>query len=256
MRILSMVLLALVHSVIAQENCSAMCSGGPLPLNATLPNVLLVSDSIGANGTGYYTNVRAMMGWSASAVTGGGAVGNAAVQHSGAGWTAHKNYCGTSIGVIACAKQWLGTATFDVIHFNWGLHDICAKMYAPITRQQYANNMETLYQQLKAALKPNGRMIFATRTPVPPSYKQRNNTDVISINALARTLFGPGSKHPDVAVHDLYGQVVERCRREPAAAGYPQTDDCEFLQSRGVHFSDAGKQFTGIMTAAAIAGAL
>jgi hypothetical protein len=66
-----------------------------------------------------------------------GTVGNALVQHSGGGWTGMKGYCGTSIGVVACGKPWLSETKFDVIHFNWGLHDICASMYAPISRELY-----------------------------------------------------------------------------------------------------------------------
>ena len=85
-------------------NCSAECSGAPTPLNETIPNVLLVSDSIGAAGTGYFTNVVNMLGWNESDVTGGGLVGNAQVQHSG--FTSLKGFCGTSFGVLACAKQW------------------------------------------------------------------------------------------------------------------------------------------------------
>ena len=125
-------------------------------------------------------------------------------------------------------------------------------MYANVTRASYEANMELLYQKMRAKLAPNGRLIWSTTTPVPPSYKARNNTDVVDINARMAKLFGPGSRHEDVAVNDLYAQVVSRCRLEPGSQGYPQTDDCNVLQSRGVHFSDAGKQFTAIMTAASI----
>jgi hypothetical protein len=45
----------------------------------------------------------------------------------------------------------------------------------------------------------------------------------------------------------------QRCNKDASASGYPVGADCPILQSRGVHFSDAGKQWTGIMTAAAIA---
>ena len=94
-------------------NCTALCAGGPVPLNTSIPNVLLVSDSIGANGSGYHTNVIAMLEPDASTVTGGGPVGNAMVQHSGGGWTGIKGYCGTSFGVAACGPQWLGQSKWD-----------------------------------------------------------------------------------------------------------------------------------------------
>lgn len=223
-----------------------------MPLNGTLPNVLLVGDSISGIGTGYLTNVQAMLGPSNSSVTGGGAVGNAAVQ-SGPGYG--KNWCGTSFGLLDCSREWVaaGHVGWDVIHFNWGLHDICPKMYVPVTLEEYTANMEAIYQQLKKMLRPNGTLIWATTTPVPPSYKNRNNSDVISINDKMRALFGQGSLHPEVVLHDLYSEVVQRCHRNPASSGYPLTTDCTFLQDNGVHFSDAGRQYTGILVAAAIA---
>ena len=227
-----------------------------MPLNTTVPNVLLVSDSIGAAGSGYLLNVAEMLNGGASEETGGGAIGNAFVQHSGDNWTGIHGYCGTSIGVAACASAWLSGARaaggFDVIHFNWGLHDIAPSMYAPIEPALYASNMERIYQQLAGALAPNGTLVWATTTPVPPSYKNRNNSDVLRINEQMRALFGPGSKHPEVVVHDLYAEVVARCSRDPASVGYPATSDCDVLQSNGVHMSAAGRQFTGIMTAASI----
>jgi hypothetical protein len=224
----------------------------PAPLNESVPNVLLVGDSISGVGTGYLTNVQDMLGPSASTSRGGGPLGNAFVQ---SGPSYGKNFCGTSYGVVECTKIWADHPYkgWDVIHFNWGLHDICPKMYVPIAAEQYEENMEALYLQLKRMLKTNGTLIWTTTTPVPPTYKNRNNSDVIRINNQMRTLFGPGSRHPEVVVHDLYGEVVQRCHRDPAAEGYPETSDCMLLQDNGVHFSTIGRQYTGIMVSAAIA---
>ena len=124
----------------------------------------------------------------------------------------------------------------------------------------YLHHLEQLYLRLKSALTANGKIIWRTTTPVPPSYTKRNNTDVVRVNQLAAKLFGgPGSssKYPEVIVHDLYAQIVERCNNPPKAGrndtrGYPQTSDCFDVQSRGVHFSDAGIELTAVMTAAAI----
>merc|ERR1712176_286965 len=136
---------------------------------------------------------------------------------------------------------------WDVIHFNWGLHDIDPKMYIPVTSQQYAANMEAIYQQLKRLLNPNGTLIWTTTTPVPPSYPKvnRNNSDVVRANEQMKALFGLHGTHKDVVVHDLYSEVVQRCNRDSATRGYPQTSDCTFLQNNGVHFSAAGRQFCG-----------
>lgn len=125
-------------------------------------------------------------------------------------------------------------------------------MYYPVGSAEYVANMEAIYQQLHGALAVNGTLIWTTTTPVPPSYKNRNNTDVVRINGLMRGLFGPTGTHPEVVVHDLYAQIVQRCRHDPATAGYPETADCPVVQSNGVHMSPAGRQFTGIVTAAAI----
>eukprot|EP00947_MAST-08B_sp_MAST-8B-sp1_P004666 g4666.t1 len=125
-------------------------------------------------------------------------------------------------------------------------------MYANVTREEYLANLETLYGVLKGALAPNGTLIWTTTTPVPPSYKARNNSDVVAINELAATLFGPKGKYPEVQVHDLYTQVVERCNRDPGSQQYPTVQDCFGLQNHGVHFGAIGRQFTAIMTAASI----
>ena len=158
------------------NNCTATCTPSISKRSATLPNVLSLSDSIGAPSSGYYTNLVALLGNSSDSISGAGAVGSAAVVHTG-GYG--KGICGTSYGVGACTPLWVGAGGWDVIHFNWGLHDICASMYAPVTTAEYEANMETTYGLLKSALAPNnGTLIWSTTTPVPPSYKARNNTDV------------------------------------------------------------------------------
>ena len=51
-----------------------------------------------------------------------------------------------------------------------------------------------------------------------------------------------GDEYKDIVQVDMYSLVVQRCQRDAASKGYPQTSDCDVLQNRGVHFSDAGKQ--------------
>eukprot|EP01051_Picozoa_sp_SAG22_P005289 SAG22_NODE_309_length_12657_cov_34.643733_4_plen_277_part_00 len=168
----------------AGNNCSLSCecdaaSGCGQPLSTVVPNVMLLSDSIGANGSGYFTNVKALLGANGDPVTGAGAVANAVVHHTG---SYGAKLCGTSFGSAACISTWFGGNKYNVIHFNWGLHDICAKMYAPITPAEYAANMEQMYLEMKTHLAPHGTLIWSTTTPVPPSYKNRKNSDVLRIN--------------------------------------------------------------------------
>ena len=126
-------------------------------------------------------------------------------------------------------------------------------MYAPVTLDEYVDNMRTLIPRMRAKLaRPGGQLIWSTTTPVPPSYHNRNNTDVVAINAaMAKMLAEP--EFADVLTNDLYSQVVARCRRDSNSTGYPQAADCLSQQNNGVHFSDSGKQFTGIKSASTIA---
>merc|ERR1712217_401063 len=98
-------------------------------------------------GSGYFLNVKSMLG-PGSAVDAGGLIGNAYVQHTG---SYGKGICGTSVGALACMDLWLGAGSWSVIHFNWGLHDICASMYDPVSLQQYTANMEAMYHKMKSA---------------------------------------------------------------------------------------------------------
>ena len=147
-------------------NCTATCTCafGPkagrwvqcgIPLSTTLPSIMLLSDSIGVMPMGYYTNVVALFGYSSSSVTGAGAVGNVEVYHSrGMG----KKICGTSFGPAACIDFWFSGGgkspanKYDVIYFNWGLHDIDANACAAVTPEQYAANMEEIYLKMKRYL--------------------------------------------------------------------------------------------------------
>jgi hypothetical protein len=103
-------------------------------------NVLLIGDSISMKDTGYYESVMSILDTPKLA----------SVQHMGTDLWSSRNIssasppkiCGTSFGVVACADTFTKPGPFDVIHFNWGLHDVCAAMYAPVTDAQYVENMK------------------------------------------------------------------------------------------------------------------
>ena len=74
--------------------------------------------------------------------------------------------------------DWLGDTQWDVIHFNWGLWDLCyrntdSKMQGnrdkvngkvTFTPEEYGENLEQLIIRLK---KTNAKLIFATTSYVP-----------------------------------------------------------------------------------------
>ncbi len=86
-----------------------------------------------------------------------------------------ENCAGTTKGVENI-DRWLGDKKWDIIHFNFGLHDI--KHVNPVTgensqnpkhpqqanRKQYKKNLETIVEKLKAT---DAKLIFATTTPYP-----------------------------------------------------------------------------------------
>ena len=235
--------LATVASTAQDTNCSAYCGANyGQNFSSTVPNVLLIGDSISAVSSGYYANVVQMI---AQPDHFGDQL--ATVHHMGA---YGPGICGTSYGVVACMDKYLAKGGWKVIHFNWGLHDICASMYAPVTGEQYIDNMKIIIDKMRKGLAPNGTLVWPTTTPVPPSYHNRNNTDVVRINGLMKQLLAQPA-YKDVLTNDLYSQVVQNCNNNPKI-DYPEKTDCSFLQSHGVHFSEVGKQYTGLMSAAAI----
>ncbi|WP_372950705.1 SGNH/GDSL hydrolase family protein [Mariniphaga sp.] len=86
-----------------------------------------------------------------------------------------ENCAGTTKGVENI-DRWLGDKKWDIIHFNFGLHDI--KHVDPVTgensqnpkhpqqanRKQYKKNLEIIVEKLKAT---GAKLIFATTTPYP-----------------------------------------------------------------------------------------
>jgi hypothetical protein len=220
-------------------NCTSTCTAQPKPLSHSQKNVLILGDSISSAEIGYLEEVERVLGAAVS------------VQHVS---TKQNRECGTSIGVLACLDGWLaGRDGWDVISMNWGLHDVCPKMYWPISRADYEAHLQTMHNKFAASLAPGGSMLWVSTTPVPPSYKQRNNSDVVDINARAQAYFS----RIGVAQEDLYTEVVDACRQNASTRGYPQTSDCPQLQPNGVHFgfvnvSSVGRNFTGRCVARAI----
>ncbi|MCP5560982.1 MAG: SGNH/GDSL hydrolase family protein [Verrucomicrobiaceae bacterium] len=155
-----------------------------------LPNVLIVGDSISI---GYTPPVIEML------------KGVANVQRV-------KANCGdTKAGLANLKSRWLGTTKWDVIHFNWGLHDLCyrnpeskeqghrdkVKGTLSVPLDEYEKNLETLVQQLQAT---GAKLIFASTTIVPENEAGRFVGDDIKYNAVAARVM---QKH-GIPINDLH----------------------------------------------------
>jgi acyl-CoA thioesterase-1 len=135
--------------------------------------------------------------------------------------------------------EWLGDKKWDVIHCNWGLHDlkIMEDGKHQVSLEDYEKNLNLLITRLK---KTGAKVIFANTTPVPEGKVNplRNPADVPRFNAVAARVM---KKHK-VKVNDLYSAMV------PKAA--------ELQLPVNVHFTDAGYRFLAEHVAAEISRAL
>jgi len=166
-----------------------------------LPNVLLLGDSISI---GYTLEVRKLLAGKANVFRPAGANGKGVAN------------CGDTGAGLRMLERWLDNKKWDVIHFNWGLHDM--KRVTKDNRgkisnnpadpelnpvEQYAQNLETLVQKLKAT---GARLIFATTTPVVPGTINplRMQDAPGQYNAAALKIMAANN----VKVNDLYTLVL------------------------------------------------
>lgn len=142
--------------------------------NPALPNVLLIGDSISI---GYTLDVRKRL------------KGKADV------FRIPTNGQASDFGLKNIDK-WLDGRKWDVIHFNWGLWDLCYRNpkvktqgnrdkvngKLSVTPEQYEQNIETIVTRLKAT---GARLIWASTTVVPEGEAGRIVGDEVKYNMIA-----------------------------------------------------------------------
>ena len=104
---------------------------------------------------------------------------------------------------LTSLDSWIGEGKWDVIVFNWGLHDSkyegwdrqTGKRYS--TPETYASNLEALVVRLKAT---GAQLLWASTTPVPEGAKTHDVGDSVRFNTVATPIM---AKHA-IAVCDLY----------------------------------------------------
>ncbi len=174
-----------------------------------LPRVLIVGDSISI---GYTPRVRKLLNGQA----------NVHRPTTNCRWSAFGN---------EHIKEWVGDTKWDVIHFNWGLHDL--KYIGPkgenlvpkekgghqqVPIDEYSKNLETLVQRLK---KTGAKLIWRNTTPVPPGSAGRYVGDSVNYNEAAAKVM---KKH-GVPTHDLYTISKERMKELMLPANVHYTKD-------------------------------
>ncbi len=113
--------------------------------------------------------------------------------------------------------DWLGNTHWDVIHFNFGLHDLkyideqgrnasveTGKHQIPIN--QYERNLDEIVKRLK---KTGAKLIFATTTPVPDGTGFRAKGDAATYNRAAEKVM----KKYGVQINDLYSFALPQLKK-------------------------------------------
>ncbi len=202
----------------------------PLKIDPKLPNVMIIGDSISLS----YTPIVAEL-----------LKGKANVVHS------KGNSNDTATGV-ACVKKWVtqvpGVEKWDVIHFNWGLHDlkrvkrnekgIVVKFSDDPSDPpnndiaKYEENMRKVVADLKAT---GAKLIFATTTPYPAGVKPaRVPEDAVKYNEVALKIM----KEENIEVDDLYTAILPKL--------------AELQMPVNVHFKPEGSKFLAKLVAESI----
>ena len=113
--------------------------------------------------------------------------------------------------------RWLGDRKWDVIHFNWGLHDLklvkagedgnAARSQGKqaVAIEEYEKNLRALVNRLE---RTGARLIWATTTPVPEGTSNRLKGDEAGYNAAAKRIM---SEH-GIQVDDLHAFALPRLR--------------------------------------------
>jgi len=182
-----------------------------------LPRVLLIGDSISM---GYTLPVRKLL------------EGKANVHRIPANGGPTKNG-------LANIGHWLGTGKWDVIHFNWGIHDL--KFMPDGKRQVEPADYEKNLRELVAKLKATGaKLIWATTTPIPKGelVPPRRFGEVAEYNAIAAKVMRAGG----VRINDLNAWITPHLAK--------------LQKPRDLHYTDEGYAFLARKVAAEIEAVL
>lgn len=140
---------------------------------------------------------------------------------------------------LASLEEWLGQEKWDVIHFNWGLHDL--EIMPDGTHQVPVEDYEKNLRQLVTRLKETGAvLIWASTTPVPEGNLSppRRAGDEVKYNAVARKIM----QENHILIDDLYTYALPRLK--------------EIQRPANVHFTPEGSQVLADQVAASIEAVL
>ena len=170
----------------------------------TLPRVLIIGDSVSR---GYTLATRKYL------------AGKANVHRA-------PENCGSVTNGLKKIDLWLGDGKWDVIHFNFGIHDRQSDL------PSYTQKLETIVERMQ---KTGAKIIWASTTPIPEDPKQNYKpASIVEHNEAAAEVM---KKH-QIAVDDLFTAMT------PHLGEYQPPLNC--------HFKDEGYDFLGQQVGTAI----
>lgn len=162
-----------------------------------LPRVLLIGDSISR---AYTQTVREEL------------AGKANVHRAPAN-------CGPTATGLKKIDIWLGDGKWDLIHFNFGIHDRATPL------DEYRARLEQLITRMKET---GATLVWASSTPIPDlPEKKWTASSIVERNAVAAAVMSENG----VSVNDLFSAIT------PLLAELQKPNDC--------HYGETGNQFLG-----------
>jgi len=142
---------------------------------------------------------------------------------------------------------WLGKTKWDIIHFNWGLWDLCyrhpespnqghrdkAKGTLTATPEHYHKSLTEIVSTLKST---NAKLIWCATTPVPEFEFGRFSGDEIKYNHIAAEIMAAN----DIPTNDLHAHALLKLPEIQKAKG-------------DVHFTIEGYEYLATEVARSIA---
>ncbi len=134
--------------------------------------------------------------------------------------------CGPTTSGLKNLETWLGEGKWDVIHFNFGIHDRATPA------ADYAKRLEEIVERLQ---KTGAKVIWASTTPIPDNPAQKQTAaSVVEKNKIAAEIM---AKH-GIPTDDLFAAIT------PHLAKLQNPND--------VHFKGEGYDFLGAKVSEAI----
>jgi hypothetical protein len=173
-----------------------------------LPRVLLIGDSVSR---GYTQAVRAAL------------AGKVNVHRA-------PENCGPTANGLKKIEIWLGDGKWDVIHFNFGIHDRATPL------ADYTQRLEQLIERMK---KTGAKLVWASTTPIPDDLpKKQTAASIVEHNQAAAEVM----KKFGAATDDLFSAITPHL--------------AEMQNPNDVHFNSKGYDFLGQQVATSLQAAL